>query len=50
MTNEKKTICLSETVKEMLRQNGKKGQSFEDLLREITEHIDKCDRWWCENR
>jgi len=50
MANDKKSILLSKTVKEMLRQKGKKGQSFDDLLREIAEHIEKCDRWWCENR
>ena len=50
MANDETTIHLSKEVKEMLNHNGKKGQSFDDLVREVAEHIDKCDRWWCENR
>jgi len=44
------SITLTRTTRDKLNKFGKKDQTFDQLLNEILNHIEKCDRWWCENR
>ena len=48
MVKHKSTIVLNNKTKDSLRSLGKKGQSFDKLLNDILNHINKCDRWWCD--
>ena len=49
-TKKSTTITIQKNTKRKLALLGRKGQSFEKLLKEIVTHIEKCDRFWSENR
>jgi len=44
------TIELKKLTRDHLASFGKKDQSFDKLVQEILNHVDNCDRWWCNNR
>jgi len=54
MTNTKNkaltTIPIQKNTKRKLTLLGRKGQSFDKLMSEILTHIERCDRFWSENR
>jgi len=51
MTNKTHTtITIQKNTKRKLSLLGRKGQTFDKLLNEIVTHIEKCDRFWSENR
>jgi len=41
---------MKKETKNRLNLHGKKNQTFDQLVNEILDHLEKCDRWWCENR
>jgi len=43
------SISLSINTRKRLASIGRKNQSYDNLVNEILEHVDICDRW-CENR
>ena len=46
----KTTIELHKTTRNRLASFGKKDQSFDKLVSEILNHIEQCDKWWCNSR
>jgi len=44
------TITVTNTTKNRLVTLGKKNQSYDNLLVEILDFIEKCDQWWAEKR
>jgi len=46
----KTTIELQKFTRNRLASLGKKDQTFDKLVDEILNHIEMCDRWWCDNR
>jgi len=44
------TITVTNTTKNRLTILGKKNQSYDNLLVEILNFIEKCDQWWAEKR
>jgi len=49
-TKTKTTIEVQKITRNRLASLGKKDQTFDKLVSEILNHIEMCDRWWCENR
>jgi len=44
------TIELKKQTRDRLAHLGRKGQTFDELVTEILNHTESCDRWWCDNR
>ncbi len=44
------TIELKKQTRDRLALLGRKGQTFDDLVTEILNHSENCDRWWGDNR
>jgi len=44
------TVQLKISTRDRLASIGKKNQSFDSLIGEILKHLEKCDRFWSENR
>ena len=44
------TIQLKKITRQRLATNGNKTQTFDELVNEILNHVENCDRWWSENR
>jgi len=44
------SISLAIDTRKRLASIGRKNQSYDNLINQILEHIDKCDRWWDEKR
>jgi len=44
------SISLSVNTRKRLASVGRKNQSYDNLINEILEHVDNCDKWWVEER
>ena len=44
------TIQLKRSTRERLASIGKMDQTFDSLIDEVLKHLEKCDRFWSENR
>jgi len=44
------TIPIQKNTKRKLILLGRKGQTFDQLVTELLNHSDTCDRFWSENR
>lgn len=44
------SISLTPQTRIRLASLGKKNQSYDNLLVEILDFIEKCDQWWAEKR
>ena len=44
------SISVTKETRERLAMLGKKNQSYNNLLNEILDFIEKCDQWWAEHR
>ena len=44
------SISITCTTRHRLATFGRKNQSYDNLLVEILDFIEKCDQWWSEKR
>lgn len=44
------SVPITQETKKRLESLGKKNQSYNRLLTEILDFIEKSDQWWVENR
>jgi len=44
------SIAVAVTTRQKLAALGRKNQSYDNLLVEILDFIEKCDQWWSEKR
>lgn len=44
------SISVTQETRERLVSLGRKNQSYDRLLKEILDFIEKSDQWWAENR
>ena len=49
-SSKKISISLEQHTKNKLISFGRMDQTFDELINELLEHVNKCDRWWCNNR
>ncbi len=44
--SDKSTIAVRKPTKERLRKFGFLGNTYDELLNELMDHINTCDMWW----
>jgi len=46
MQNRYTTIQISREVRDKLKKLGRKGETYNDILKGLKNHAEKCDRYW----
>ena len=48
MTTKKKTVGLSNHTKNKLKSIGRKGMTYDEIVLELLDHADACERFWVD--